>query len=199
MIFLSQRGFSLVEVLSALVILSGVFLILGEIRSGNRKRIAKTGDYYKVVYLMEQKIVELEFDWRKKSFSSIPKEDKGDFSEEKYFSWSVKTQPLEVPDPAVVMSHLGQSDAYATQVARVSAQFLEEAVLEVKLTIHYKKGDLKSDYSIATYFVDHAKKISFLDPGDVSAEEEGAIEGSPTEGPTTEGPTTLGPAGPAGP
>ena len=195
--FLGQRGFSLIEVLSALVVLSGVFLILGEIRSGNRKRIAKTGDYHKVVYLMEQKMVELEFDWRKKSFSSIPKEDKGDFPEENYFSWSVKTQALEVPDPAVVMNHLGQSEPFANQVARVSAEFLEEAVLEVKLTIHYKKGDLKSDYSIATYFVDHAKEISFLNSGALTGgEEEGTTEEPPTEGPTNLGPAT--PTGPAG-
>ena len=110
---------------------------------------------------MERKITELEFEWQKQNFNSIPKEAKGDFEDEKYFSWSVKTQPLSLPDPQKIMSLLGQNQDIAVQVAQKTTQFLSQTILEAKLTIHYKKGSLKSAYSLTTYIVDHKKQLQF--------------------------------------
>ena len=155
-------GFTLIEILVTLVILSGALLVVSTIRDGNQKRLRKIEHYSKVTQLMEHKISELEFEWQRKSFNSIPKEDKGDFKEEKHFSWSLQTKPLSLPDPKTFMDMIGQSaEGMALQVAQVTTQFLSQAVLEVKLTIHYKKGDLKSAYSMTTYVVDHNKNIQF--------------------------------------
>lgn len=145
----------------ALVILSGAMIIISRIWSGNHQRVRKIDDYHKIVQLMEKKITELEFEWRKKNFDSIPKEEKGDFEKEKHFSWSVKTQPLRLPDPQKIMNLLGQNQNMAVQVAQTTTQFLSQAVIEAKLTIHYKRGDLKSAYSLTTYIVDHKKEIQF--------------------------------------
>ncbi|MDE0518869.1 MAG: type II secretion system protein [Bdellovibrionales bacterium] len=164
-LFINKKtGFTLIEILIALVILSGATIIISRIWLGNTKRIQKVSDYHKIVELMEQKISELEFDWRKKNFDSIPREDKGTFEGEKYFSWSVKTQPLTLPDPQSFMNLLGQTDDMAIQVSQVTIQFLSQAIIEAKLTIHYKKGLLESAYSLTTYIVDHNRKLPLSMP-----------------------------------
>lgn len=154
-----KTGFTLIEILVALVILTGSSIIISRIWSGNKQRVGKISDYHTISRLMEKKLTELEFEWRKTNFNSIPKEAKGDFKEEKYFSWSLKTQPLSLPDPQVLMTLLGHTQGMAVQVAQTVTQFLSTAVLEAKLTIHYKKGPLKSAYSLSTYIVDHNKDI----------------------------------------
>ena len=154
-----KRGFTLIEVLIALVILSGATIIMSRIWAGNQQRVRKIADYHKVVYLMEKKITELEFEWRKKNFNYIPKEEKGDFKEEQYFSWSVKTQPLKLPDLQKITSLTGQNNEIINQVVLVTSQLLSQSVLEAKLTIHYKRGALKSAYSLTTYIVDHNKEV----------------------------------------
>ena len=154
------KGFTLIEILIALVILSGFILSLGKMKAGNQKSLKKIEHYSKVTQLMESKISELEFEWRKKNFDNLPREAKGDFKEEKHFSWSVATQPLSLPDPELFLKATGQkAEGMALQIAQVTEQFLSQAVLELKLTIHYKKGKLKSAYSMTTYIVDHNKKI----------------------------------------
>ncbi len=158
------NGFTLIEVLVALVILSGSMIIISNIWSGNKKRVGKIIDYHKVVQLMEQKISELEFEWQRKNFNSIPREEKGVFEEEKYFSWSVKTRALVLPNPQTLMNLVEQNQEIVTQVSEITTQFLSEAVLEAKLTIHYKRGDLKSAYSLTTYIIDHNKEIQIAIP-----------------------------------
>ena len=154
-----KQGFTLLEVLMALVILAGATMIISRIWHGNRQRVGKIHNYHKVTHLMEQKITELEFEWRKKNFDSIPKTAKGAFEGEKHFSWSVTTQPLTLPDPQTLLGFTGQAQGMVMQVAKITSQFLSEAVLEAKLTIHYKKGLRKSAYSLTTYIVDHNKEI----------------------------------------
>ena len=155
-----KKGFSLIEILVTLVILSGAMIIVSQIGSGNQQRVKKLKHYSKITQLMEQKISDLEFEWRRKNFDSIPESTKGNFEGEKHFSWSVVTQPLGLPDPKALMNLSGESqEGMAIQVAQVTKQFLSQAVRELKLTIHYKKGPLKSAYSMTTYIVDHNKKI----------------------------------------
>ena len=155
-----KKGFTLIEILIALVILAGSTIIISRIWSGNTKRVQKISNYHKIAELMEKKMAELEFAWRKQNFDSIPREDKGDFEGEKHFSWSVKTQALTLPNPQSLMNLVGQRDSMTIQVSQVITQFLSQAIIEAKLTIHYKKDSLESAYSLTTYIVDHKKKHS---------------------------------------
>ena len=159
------KGFTLIEVLVAMAILSGSMIIISNIWSGNKKRVQKIGDYHKVTQLMEQKISELETEWRRKNFNSIPREEKGVFDEEKHFSWSVKTRPFEGANPQDLISSYEENSDIVTQITQVIDQFLSETILEAKFTIHYKRGKLKSDYSLTTYIVDHSKEIQVSIPG----------------------------------
>ena len=159
-----KAGFTLIEIVIALAILAGATIIISRIWSGNRQRVHKISDYHKIVQLMEQKINELEFEWRVKNFQSIPREQKGDFPEEENFSWSVKTQPLSLPDPQLLLNSIKQNQDMVLKVAKTTNQLLSQAVLEAKLTIHYKKGLFKSKYSLTTYIIDHKREIQLSIP-----------------------------------
>ena len=163
--FINQKkGFTLIEIVIALTILSAATITISRIWYGNRQRVSKINDYHKIAQLMEQKISELEFEWRVKNFQSIQREQEGDFPEEENFSWSVKIQPLNLPDPQQYLSSLKQNQDMALKVAKTSNLLLSQAVLEAKLTIHYKKGLLKSAYSLTTYIVDHKREIQLSIP-----------------------------------
>jgi len=162
MYFNKKQGFTLAEILIAMIILSGAALIVSRIWFGNQQRVIKISDYHKVSQLMEKKMSDLEFEWRKKKFNLIPKEEKGDFEEEEYFSWSVKTQAITLPDPQQIINLFGegkQGQTILNMIAQTITQHLSETVLEAKLTIHYKRGILKNAYSMTTYIVDHEKPL----------------------------------------
>lgn len=159
-----NKGFTLIEILISLLILAGSTLIISRIGSGNQKRTIKINDYHTIVHLMETKIAELEFEWRKKNFDSIPKELKGEFETEKHFSWSVKTQKLNLSNPQQLMKLGDQQKDFSLKILKVISEFLSSAILETKLTIHYKKGIFKSAYSMTTYIVDHNKEVQLSLP-----------------------------------
>ena len=50
-----KTGFSLIEILMALVILAGSSIIISRIWSGNKQRVGKISDYHTISRLMEKK------------------------------------------------------------------------------------------------------------------------------------------------
>ena len=100
-------------------------------------------------------MTELEFEWSKKALHTIPAEDKGDFENEKHFSWSVKTQPLSFAESEKIFNLIAEQ---AGELAGIIQQLLNSAVLEVKLTIHFSKNTKKNSYSLSTYIVDYSKQ-----------------------------------------
>ena len=154
-----KAGFTLIELLTALVILAGSTIIISRIWSGNRQRVGKIGDYHHISRLMERKITELEFEWRKKNFNSIPRQAKGEFKEEKHFSWSVKTQPINLLESQQMLNLVTQANNdMAQQIMGAIQKLLSSSILEIKLTVHFNKKQKKTSYSLSTYIVDYTQK-----------------------------------------
>ena len=154
-----KKGFTLVEILVALIIFSSTAVILSNIRSGNLQRIEKIQHYRKAIELLENKMTELEFEWSKKALHTIPDSEEGDFENEKHFSWSVKTQPIELPNPQKMLSMFGEvNNETAGQVIGNIQKLLSSSILEIKLTVHFSKNSRKNSYSLSTYIVDYTQK-----------------------------------------
>ncbi len=156
------RGFTLIEMVIALMILSGAVVIVSKMKFGNRQRTGKAHYYHKAVQLLEQKITELELEWSGQNFQSIPEEQNGSFENEKDFSWSVRTQPLQLPPSENMIKQFGNNtNEMVFYVAQTITTFLSQSVREARLTIYYKKDKSKHSYSLTTYIVDYTNEIQF--------------------------------------
>ena len=157
-----NTGFTLIEILVALTIFSSAAVILSNIRTGNLQRMEKIQNYRKAIELLENKMTELEFEWSKKAIHTIPDSEEGDFENEKGFSWSVKTQPINLLESQQMLNFATQTNNdMAQQIVGTIQKLLSSSILEVKLTVHFSKSSRKVSYSLSTYIVDYTQKPTF--------------------------------------
>jgi len=161
----NRSGFTLIEIIVAVVIFASFFILVSKIWTANKYRVHKSQHYHHAVHLLKNKMAELELEWRQKNLESIPEHQEGKFENHQYYSWSVKTQRLPLPSTDDIVSHLGEVNELTRMVTQKMVQFLSQSVLEAKLTVHYKKGTLKNAYSITTYMLDYQQQIQFSIPG----------------------------------
>ncbi len=163
-----SRGFTLVEVLVAMFILTGGIIVISMSWSGNFMRIRKATMYNDVAPLLEQKMVETEAKYKDKQLSEIPEEDAGEFENgHKNFRWELKSKDLVFPDlsPLMTSQEGGADDTLVTMVKQMT-EFLGKAIKEVKITIFVKGGSGKEvSFSAVEYFVDYTQSFGGLGAG----------------------------------
>jgi general secretion pathway protein I len=91
----SQRGFTLLEVMVAVVILGLGLTVVFELFSGGLKSVEISNDYSNAVILANKKMGELSI----KEALKIGKEE-GDFPEEDNYKWEVEIIPYKVDEEA---------------------------------------------------------------------------------------------------
>jgi general secretion pathway protein I len=164
----SRKGFSLIEVLIAMMILSsGVILLVNSWGSSYRK-LKKTQIQFEMAALIERKMIELEIEYRDKPLDSIHDEREDDFGTDyPQYSWKMKSQELEIPDltPLFTSAEGGASSELIEIVKRLTDQ-LSKSIREVKLTLVYKTQPKNVEYSVTRYFVDYNRSLGL--PGGVS-------------------------------
>ncbi len=162
-----KKGFTLVETLFALAILSTALLLIVNAWSGAFIRIEKAQVSFEVASLLERKMSELEQKYAGKPLSDIPEEpEEGDFGEQSpQYKWKVSSQDLEFPNlTALLTAKDGGADPFLiTMISKLTDAF-SKSIKEVTLTIIYKKGKIPVSYSITRYFIDYDKPIDALSP-----------------------------------
>ena len=151
---MKTKGFTLIEVLFALIILAGFAISFSDIWFGNSKRIKMGRIHDTAIHLMEEKMGELELEWSKLNFRAIPKENKGEFKEEAGFSWSFKTQPLQMPSPETFLDPQADNNELSLKVINEGIQYFSKSILEAQVTVHFKGEDMQSSWSVTTYIAD---------------------------------------------
>lgn len=152
----SKRGFTLIEVLVALFILTGGIIVLANAWSGNFMRIRKSALFNDVSTLLERKMVETEAKYRVK-YDEIPEEDAGDFGKEyPQYTWKLKSRELKLPDISPLL--LGQEDhpdeTLVSMIKQLSEQ-LSKAIKEVKISVLVKRNHKELEFSATEYFVNY--------------------------------------------
>lgn len=158
------RGFTLIEVLVAMFILSGAMLVISFAWSGNFLRMRKVAMYNDAATLLERKMVELEVKYKEHPISEIPEEESGDFgSDYPQYRWAVKSKELKLPDltPLLVSQEDGADESLISMLKQVS-EFLSKAIKEVKVSVFIKsKGKSKEvEFSATQYLVDYTQGFS---------------------------------------
>lgn len=157
-----NAGFTLIETLVAMVIMTGGVMVVANAWSGNFMRIQNSRINNTTAALLERKMTEIEVMYHDKPVNEIPEEESGDFGD-KYpgFRWELNSQPFEMPDMSDAMiSREGGANETALMVMRTVNEYIKSAVKEVSVHVIYKsKRGREVKNTVTTYFIDYTKEI----------------------------------------
>lgn len=156
-----KKGFTLLETLIAMVMLSAGIILLANSWGGAFMRVRKTQLSTEVSALLERKMVEIQTEYRDKPLDSIDEEKADDFGTEyPDYSWKMQSKAFEVPDlSASLTTRDGGANEMLINIIRQLSEHLSKSVKEVKVTIVYKKGKRPLEFSATTYFVDYNRDL----------------------------------------
>lgn len=162
----SNTGFTLIETLLAMVILSSALLLLTNSWSSSFLRVRKTQQQFEVATLLERKMTEVEIEFKGKSLDEIPEEKSDNFGD-KYpqYSWKLNSKKLEIPDLSSLLGGDdggGNNQKMMMSLVKQMSETLSKAIKEVTVTVTFKPAKGKPlEYSVTQYFVDYDKEINF--------------------------------------
>lgn len=186
-----SAGFSLLEVLVAVIILSGAMVMLSSSWSGSLMAFRKSQTLTTVAYLLKRKMTELEGKYRAESGMIPPDEEEGNFGDTyKDFRWTMKSKQLEFPDLSSVLTSKdgGANEMMITTIKQMTDQ-ISQNIREMTLTVYAKAGKRELEYSVTAYNVNFNAGVTI--PGLPSAGAPGGAPGANTAG-TTAGTTAGG-------
>lgn len=158
---MKKNGFTLIETVMAMVILSTGILLLANSWSGSFMRVRKTQLSTEVAALLERKMIEVETKYNGKPLESIPEEEADDFgSDYPQYSWKMTSKPLEVPNiTATMTAQAGGADEMSLTIMRTLVEHLGNSIKEVKVSVIYTGGKKPLEFSATQYFVNYDKQL----------------------------------------
>lgn len=161
-----KRGFSLVEVLGAMMILSIALVALIENQSSSLQMTKKSLLLDQATSLAQGKLAELTVQANSKSLSEFPESGEGEFEDEalERFSWRYQTQPVAAPDfAAMAKVAMGGDDTDTSNEGNAGmldgplksvTEAWSKALLELRVEILWKEGNIEKNYAVVTHLVD---------------------------------------------
>ena len=165
---MNKKGFTLLETILAMVILSSGIVLLANSWGGSFMRVKKTQLSTEVAALLQRKMTEIELEYAGKPLDSIDEEKSDDFgSENPNYSWKMASKNLEIPDLSSTLKSTGNGiDEMSMQLMKTLTDHISKSVKEVKVTIIYKAPKGKPlEFSATEYFVDYDKDIPMPNVG----------------------------------
>ena len=148
-----NKGFTLLEALIAVAVLAGLTTASVLTWSGSVRRIQKSERLHKAAALLEQKMAELEAQY-KNANRAVPEEGEGDFPEEPDWSWSFKTRRFALPPASVWLSARGlPQNEMSLSITEALRDILSKTAMEVQLTVRSKKTG--HSWTLAGLFVNY--------------------------------------------
>jgi general secretion pathway protein I len=160
----SSKGFTLLETLMAVVILSTALLLLTNSWSSSYLRVRKTQRQFEVAALLERKMTDVQIEFSGKSLDEIPEEKSEEeiSSEYKNYKWKMTSRKLELPDiSSTLTAQEGGANTFMITIVKQLTEGLSKAIKEVTVTIIYRgeEGKKPLEYSLTTYFVDYDRDL----------------------------------------
>jgi general secretion pathway protein I len=162
-------GFTLLEVMLALVIIASGLVLLSTTWSSSFARLKKTKTQFEVAALLQRKMTEVELEYSGKPIAEIPEEKADDFGKEyPNYRWKMVSKEFVMPDMSGV---LNQDDAGVDPMTQMLIEklkdYLGKTVKEVKVSVFLKDPNKKKEleYDASTFFVDYDKELNLGLPG----------------------------------
>lgn len=156
------RGFSLIEVLAAVTILSGVLFAVTRIVSASYIYTSKIHNIYLGTELARLKLHEVEEIIKKDGLPEMETEEEGEFEEREYsdFKWkySIKKVFIPLPDisPSSSDSTTGQAEEAAGMLSLAKGNiedFFKERIRKLTLKVYWGEGEKESEKVVFTVFL----------------------------------------------
>ncbi|MCB0348195.1 MAG: prepilin-type N-terminal cleavage/methylation domain-containing protein [Bdellovibrionales bacterium] len=156
----SSKGFTLIEVMIALLILAAALTVLNTSSSSSIASVQKAGSLETIAQLLQQKATEYELTYKGKKFEELKESESGDFgSDYPEFRWAVQVDDFPAPNLAsMAQQDEGQQEMLLTILNKFS-KHLEKAVKEVKVSVFWKPGEKEQEYSVTFLLVDYETPI----------------------------------------
>lgn len=162
----SPKGFTLLETVIAMVILSAALVLLSNSWGGAFMRITKAQRSFEVASLLERKMTEIDLEYRGKSLDEIPESKEGEFEGSEDYHWKMTSKKLELPDiSGALAGRDGGADQMTMTIIKQMTEALSKSIKEVTVTVIYTKFKKSTKHSVTTYFVDYNKEIPLGVPG----------------------------------
>lgn len=158
----SRKGFTLIETVIAMVILSSGIILLTSSWGGSFMRVKKTQLSTEVAALLERKMAEVEMEYAGKPLDSIQDKEDDFGSEYPQYSWKMTAKEFEVPDISATLTANSKGtgvDEMQLTMMKTLTEHLSKTIKEVKVSIIYKGGKKPLEFSATQYFVDYDKEI----------------------------------------
>lgn len=155
-----NKGFTLLEVLIALVIIAMGIIALSNSWYGNFNLLRKANLYNDVAALLEKKMVEVEAKYKNK-FSEIPEAEDGDFGPDfPNYRWAMKMREMKMPDlTALLVGQDGGADEMLITMIKQMTEYLDKTIKEVKVTVFVKTARKEMEFSATTYVIDYSQEL----------------------------------------
>jgi len=156
-----SQGFSLLEVVIAVVILAGGMLAVSRITSASYTYSSKVDNIYLGTELAWLKLSEIELDIEKNGIPDGGKEEEGEFEDESYkgikWKYSIKMVRFSMPE----MSSGDESGNQDVEQAKSAMGFIEgpiedfirENIRKLTLKVYWGDGDRESEKVVFTKFL----------------------------------------------
>lgn len=157
----AKRGFTLLEVIIAVSIMSTGILLIGMSWSGTFQKMKRTQINTEVVALLERKMAELDAKYKGKPLESIPDNEEDTFGTEyPQYKWKMESRKFEMPSLSDFLgSREGGVDQMTQMTMKVFTEHLSKTIKEVRVTVIYTLPSKKvQSFSITTFYVDFNKE-----------------------------------------
>ena len=162
-----KRGFSLLEVLLAMMLMATALVLLANSWSAAYYRVKKTQISFEMAALLENKMNEFERKFRGKALSEIPDAETDSFGDDyPQYSWAMKSKKLTLPDISPLLTSKDRgADEMTLTLAKKLTDHLSNTIKELKVSITYKHPKHPLTVSATQYFVDYDKPLDVGIPG----------------------------------
>lgn len=163
---LSQAGFTLLETLIAITIMTLAFASILMVQSNAIQSSARAKQMNVVAMLAKNVMVQSELEIEGKTFDEVKKEHTEQFKEPfQDYTWTRIIKEIEFPSLGAsggggggangggASDDAGQ-DQMSEQLTKLVTQFFSKAVREVTVTVSWKQGKGEKSFSLSTYWVD---------------------------------------------